>query len=138
MPARTAARVAFGENIRKLRLSRAFSQQELAARCGLSADALRRLELGRISPSLDTLSKLAAGLDLSLTTLFTTFETRQRDEVAELTDFLAHRTPQETRHVTRLVEALFPWLAAQRIPSSFFSRFVSSKYSCRLNAVLRM
>ena len=97
----------FGENIRQLRLSRGLTQEALAEKSDLSVDAVRRIEWGTISPSLDTLSKLASGLDISLRTLFSTFEQRKRDDVAELADFLAKRSPKDARLVARLVKVLF-------------------------------
>ncbi len=97
----------FGDNIRQLRLSRGLTQEGLAEKSDLSVDAVRRIEWGTISPSLDTLSKLAVGLDISLGTLFETFEKRKRNDVAELTDFLANRSTKETRLVSRLVKVLF-------------------------------
>ena len=83
----------FGENLRELRLSRGLTQERLAEKSDLSVDAVRRVEWGTISPSLDTLTKLASGLDISLGTLFSTFEQKKRDSVAELSDFLAKRRP---------------------------------------------
>lgn len=97
----------FGENIRQLRLSRGLTQEALAEKSDLSVDAVRRIEWGTISPSLDTLSKLSYGLDISLRTLFSTFEQRKRDDVAELADFLAKRSPKDARLVARLVKVLF-------------------------------
>lgn len=97
----------FGENIRQLRLSRGHTQEALAEKSDLSVDAVRRIEWGTISPSLDTLSKLAHGLDISLRTLFSTFEQRKRDDVAELADFLSKRSSKDARLVSRLVKVLF-------------------------------
>lgn len=107
MPVGTTLRRRFGENIRQLRLSRGLTQESLAEKSDLSVDAVRRIEWGTISPSLDTLSKLAHGLDISLKTLFATFEQRRRDDVAELADFLARRSPKDARLVARLVKVLF-------------------------------
>lgn len=104
---RISLRRKFGENIRELRRSKALSQETLAERCELSVDAIRRIEWGTMSPSLDTLSKLAAGLDISLRTLFETFERERRDDVAELCDFLATRSRREVLLAARLVRALF-------------------------------
>lgn len=97
----------FGENIRQLRLSRGLTQEGLAEKSNLSVDAVRRIEWGTISPSLDTLSKLGDGLDISLRTLFSTFEQRKRDDVAELADFLSRRSSKDARLVARLVKVLF-------------------------------
>ena len=97
----------FGENIRQLRISRGLTQEALAEKCDLSVDAVRRIEWGTISPSLDTLTKLAHGLDISLRTLFSTFEQRKRDEIGELSDFLSKRSARDARLVARLVKVLF-------------------------------
>lgn len=107
MPVTATLRRKFGENIRALRLARGLTQEGLAEKSELSVDAVRRVEWGTISPSLDTLSKLASGLDISLRTLFSTFEQRRRDDVAELADFLARRSPRDARLVSRLVKVLF-------------------------------
>jgi transcriptional regulator with XRE-family HTH domain len=104
---RAVARTRFGENLRQLRLARGHTQENLAERSDLSVDAVRRIEWGSISPSLDTLSKISTGLDISLRTLFSTFGERKRDELAELVDYLSRRSRKETRLVSRLVRALF-------------------------------
>ncbi len=96
----------FGQNSRQLRLSLGLTQEGLAERSDLSVDAVRRIEWGTISPSLDTLSKLAHGLDISLSTLFSTCE-QHRDDVAELADFLSKRSSKDARLVARLVKTLF-------------------------------
>ena len=60
----------FGVHVRALRHSRQLTQEELAERSQLSVDAVRRIERGAFSPSLETVNKLATGLDVSLRTLF--------------------------------------------------------------------
>lgn len=104
---RTSLRRKFGENVRALRHSRGLTQEVLAERCDLSVDAVRRIEWGTISPSLDTLSKLGRGLAISLRTLFDTFERERRDDVAELCDFLSRRSRREVRLASRLIHVLF-------------------------------
>lgn len=99
----------FGKNIRELRHSRGLTQDQLAERCDLSVDAVRRIEWGSISPSLDTLSKLGEGLDVSLRTLFETFEIERRDEIAELCDFLGKRSRRDIRLVAELVRIVFAY-----------------------------
>jgi transcriptional regulator with XRE-family HTH domain len=83
------------------------TQEVLAERCGLSADTIRRLEHGSFSPSLDTLRKLCAGLDLMLSTLFESYELGERNEARELIDMLATRGPRELVLATRVLRALF-------------------------------
>lgn len=100
----TAAR--FGRHLRSLRKQRGLTQERLAERCDLSCDAIRRLEAGAFSPTLQTLCKLVSGLDLSLTTLFAGLE-RGRDPTRELADYLRARTPKERDLAWRLLLALF-------------------------------
>ena len=97
----------FGSNIRQLRISRGLTQEALAEGSNLSVDAIRRVEKGSISPSLNTLSRLADGLSISLSTLFATFDGRRRNGVEELADFLNRRSAKEIRLASRLIIALF-------------------------------
>ena len=97
----------FGAHVRSLRDARHLTQEVLAERSELSVDAIRRIERGGFSPSLNTLAALARGLDVSLSTLFTGFERGRREEVAEVADYLAGRTAREVRVAWRVVRALF-------------------------------
>ncbi len=67
-----AASVNIGERLRELREARNISMRALAARSGLSANALSMIERGRASPSVSTLYKLADALGLSITAFFGT------------------------------------------------------------------
>jgi transcriptional regulator with XRE-family HTH domain len=83
----------FGRHAKSLRKARKYTQEQLAERSGLAADTIRRLERHEFSPSLNTLRKLATGLDLPLVTLFEAMEVgRPVDpEIRELLELL--RTP---------------------------------------------
>jgi transcriptional regulator with XRE-family HTH domain len=76
MPRSTPTHLAlrFGRLVKALRTARGLTQEGLAARADLSRDTITRMEFGTFSPSLETLAKLVAGLDSSLTTLFASFE----------------------------------------------------------------
>src|SRR5512132_1902545 len=54
----------FGEELRRLRRRSALSQETLAARAGLSPEAVSLLERGRRSPRMTTMQLLAEGLSL--------------------------------------------------------------------------
>lgn len=97
----------FGAHVRKLRHARELTQEELAERSGLSVDAIRRIERGAFSPSLETIRKLCEGLGISFRTMFTGFERERRVQVAELCDFLEQRNPREIQIAWRVVRALF-------------------------------
>jgi len=55
--------------IKKLRAARAFSQEELAKRAGISRGYLARLETARQDPTLTTLEKLAKALGVKVARL---------------------------------------------------------------------
>jgi transcriptional regulator with XRE-family HTH domain len=61
-----------GERLRDLREARNISMRTLAARSGLSANALSMIERGKASPSVSTLYKLADALGVSITSFFAT------------------------------------------------------------------
>lgn len=59
-----------GRRLRMLREERDISMRALARRSGLSANALSMIERGLTSPSVSTLSKLAAALEIPITAFF--------------------------------------------------------------------
>jgi len=65
-----AVSVNVGERLRDLREARNISMRTLAARSGLSANALSMIERGRASPSVSTLYKLSDALGVSITSFF--------------------------------------------------------------------
>jgi transcriptional regulator with XRE-family HTH domain len=67
---RDAVSVNVGVRLRELRESRKTSMRGLAARSGLSANALSMIERGRTSPSVSTLYKLADALGVPITEFF--------------------------------------------------------------------
>ncbi len=97
----------FGAHLKTLRLKRNMTQEVLAERSGLAVDSIRRIERGAFSPSLDTLGKLSGGLELSLSTLFSSAEAGHSGLVRELCDYLAHRRTDEIRVADRVLRALF-------------------------------
>ena len=60
----------FGENVRLLRARLHISQEELASRADIHRTQMTLIESGRRLPRADTLLKLAAGLEVDMTTLF--------------------------------------------------------------------
>src|SRR5512143_2752951 len=67
---REALSVDVGVRLRELREARGISMRALAARSGLSANALSMIERGRTSPSVSTLYKLADALAIPVTEFF--------------------------------------------------------------------
>ncbi|MGQ0507853.1 MAG: helix-turn-helix domain-containing protein [Myxococcaceae bacterium] len=97
----------FGAHVKRLRKARELTQEELAERSDLSVDAVRRIERGGFSPSLETVGKLAQGLEVTLRTLFQSFERERSDLVSEVSDFLATRSRAELRLAWRVLQAMF-------------------------------
>lgn len=60
-----------GQKIRELRGQRGLSLRALAAGCGLSINAISRIERGENSPTVSTLHRLATALDVPITAFFT-------------------------------------------------------------------
>src|SRR5512139_2949690 len=67
-----AVSVNVGERLRELREARNISMRALAARSGLSANALSMIERGKASPSVSTLYNLSDALGISITAFFGT------------------------------------------------------------------
>jgi HTH-type transcriptional regulator/antitoxin HipB len=63
--------------IHALREKRGLSQRELAERLGTTQSAIARLEAGNVSPSLPTLDKVAAALDVELIVSFVDLSDRK-------------------------------------------------------------
>ena len=73
-----AVSVNIGERLRELREARNISMRALAARSGLSANALSMIEHGRASPSVSTLYKLSDALGISITSFFSSESQRRQ------------------------------------------------------------
>jgi transcriptional regulator with XRE-family HTH domain len=59
-----------GETIRRLRTEQSVSIEELAERCGVHYNYLGEIERGRRNPSIKSLAKIAAGLNVKLGVFF--------------------------------------------------------------------
>jgi transcriptional regulator with XRE-family HTH domain len=70
MPAKEAPSVNVGNRLRELREERNISMRGLAAKSGLSANALSMIERGKTSPSVSTLYKLAEAMGVDITAFF--------------------------------------------------------------------
>lgn len=60
----------FGQRVRSLRLQRNYSLRQFALMTGIDKTFLVDIEYGRKSPTLDTIEKIARGLDVSFSQLF--------------------------------------------------------------------
>jgi transcriptional regulator with XRE-family HTH domain len=60
----------FGVNLKKIRLSKGFSQEELAFSADVSLPQVTRIERGKVNPTLCTIKCLAIGLNIKTKDLF--------------------------------------------------------------------
>ncbi|CCD95761.1 Uncharacterized HTH-type transcriptional regulator y4dJ (modular protein) [Bradyrhizobium sp. ORS 375] len=65
-----AARQALARNLRRLRLDKGLTQEELANAAGLRQALISELEAGKLDVRIDTLSRVAIALDATLAELF--------------------------------------------------------------------
>ena len=68
---------ALGHQVRMLRRERDLSVADLGSAAGISPGMVSKIENGAISPSLSSISALAAALNVPITALFATFEQRR-------------------------------------------------------------
>ena len=69
-PVRSVSASLIGRQVHELRLAAGASGGKLAQRAGISRSMLSRIERGLVSPSIETLGRIASGLDVSLSRLF--------------------------------------------------------------------
>jgi len=69
-PVRSQSTSLLGNQVRALRMAAGASGGELADRCGVSRSMLSRIERGLVSPSVETLHRIASGLDVPVSRFF--------------------------------------------------------------------
>jgi transcriptional regulator with XRE-family HTH domain len=77
--------VSLGKELRKARIDKALSQQELSARTGIAQKHLSALECDQMLPKWPTIARLASELDLNLNDLaweWTRMHPREEDKHA--------------------------------------------------------
>jgi transcriptional regulator with XRE-family HTH domain len=95
-----------GRRIRSLRKGRGLSLLALAERCGLSPNAISKIERGENSPTVSSLRRLANGLDVSVIDLF-------KDEKTASTIFVKGDNRSQTRAAGATIESLGSGLPEQ-------------------------
>jgi len=64
-----SSRPLIGQNVRRIRQSRSWTQEKLAIRSELSPDYVNKLEMGRVNISLDSMDRLAKALKVHVSEL---------------------------------------------------------------------
>ena len=82
------------------------TQSELAERAELAVDSIRRIERGQLSPSLQSVAKLAIGIEISLHSLFGGYEAPGSFLADRICDLLARRPNEDVESAHRVIVAL--------------------------------
>lgn len=104
--------------IRALRERRGLTQEDFAARCGISVSFASLLERGERSPSYETLLQVAAALELPLWELFRLDAPEEDSGAHRLVDFVrAHRlTREDVDRLLTVAEVMFREPSGARAP----------------------
>ena len=94
-----------GTAIRTFRLQKGLSQGDIEKKTGLLRCYLSRVENGHTVPSLDTLSKIALALDLSIAQFFADDSLNRQIDTQRLTDDELRFLTQIRRYSTNLNES---------------------------------
>lgn len=70
-------------------------------------DAIRRIEGGRLSPTLQTLEKLTLGLQVSLATLFAELGSERPAQQRQLLDYVSTLDHRQAELAFRVLRAMF-------------------------------
>ena len=73
----------FSERLKSIRLEKGLTQKQLGERCGIADPTIRKYESGKLNPKLETVKKLAYGLQVDYTVLmgWSRLEKRLAEEV---------------------------------------------------------
>lgn len=91
--------------LRQLRLDHDLTQEVLAAKAGISADAVRRLERGAFSPTVRLLTQLAGAFNTTVSELVDFGEGKAGARLTGLKSLLAGRSERDVALVLRLARA---------------------------------
>lgn len=70
-----------GENIKRIRKEKGMTQKELGQKCGIADSAIRRYELGGANPKIETIQKIAYGLNVPWKLLLTNTSPAEKDSL---------------------------------------------------------
>lgn len=89
--------IKLGERIRELRKIKGISQLELAYDMDMSMNTISGIELGKISPKIDTLKKIAQKLNIDIAELFNFNNYPSKDKIIrKKIEEITRKLPQDT------------------------------------------
>ncbi len=99
-----------GKNIKKIRMQKGLSQQQLAQKSGISQSFLSALENGKKSPTVDSLNKICRSLGISLAEFFSRERSQEfaalPAEIVTLVEELRELSPGQIQHLRSFIRSL--------------------------------
>ncbi len=102
-----------GQRIRELRNEKRMSQEELSFKAGISAAHLGQIERATKNPTIDTVAKIAAALNVPITSLFTdnpSTTAQTNATVGKINAYLCTMTEDEQRDLLRIIRIFHGYL----------------------------
>lgn len=124
-----------GERVKTLRIAKAWTQTELADRCGVSLRTIQRIESNAVVPSLFSLKKLSEVLETNLSESLTEFietDFQTSNSVKKMNTFLASTSAFLRRNSilflasVGIISAFFTWNQEERTFLPAFDNFTVS------------
>lgn len=103
---------ALGERIRELRLERGLSQEQLALKAELNISFVGQIERGLKSPTITSLEKLVAALEVRFEDIFTfapNIAKKDTTVIDKIAFKLSDRTADEQEEIYRFIKQLLAW-----------------------------
>ncbi|UNK18392.1 helix-turn-helix domain-containing protein [Paenibacillus sp. N3/727] len=99
-----------GKRIRQLRKKQGISQDTLGERSGLHNNYIGQVERGEKNVTIDSLCKIAAGLDVSMEELFRYIDPmKQPDEIGQINELLSSRSTEDQAMILSVMKRIFEW-----------------------------
>ncbi len=96
-----------GRRIKELRKKAKLSQEQVAAQSEITPNHLSNIELGKENPTLETLSNLAAALNVKLDELFTFEHHLRKKELREhILDAVRNGTEEDLRLIVKFINTI--------------------------------
>lgn len=100
--------IEIGKRIRNYRMQLRLSQEELAEKCGLHPTYIGQVERGEKNATIESISKITAGLSISLGTLFeniTSFDDGN-SYPAQAYDLILSATPEKQKRLVDILRSI--------------------------------
>lgn len=106
-----------GENIKRIRTEKNLTQKQLGDLCGMADSAIRRYELGKANPKIETVEKIAKALGVLIIDIMENFTLEQ------------YKTTEEYKQTLKEIDALEGIIAIlKEIYGDVIEKYVSEEY----------